>query len=90
MEANLKKVRPYDRNRILDAIEEQLRHRPDLETANRKLLPCLIPTFDSVPPVWELRVGLFRVFYDVDREAAKVYVRAVRKKPPHRTTEEIL
>jgi len=42
------------------------------------------------PPVWQLRVGEYRVFYDVDREEMAVYVRAVRLKPPHKTTEEIL
>jgi hypothetical protein len=30
------------------------------------------------------------VFYDVAVEARVVYVRAVRRKPPGRTTEEIL
>jgi len=43
-----------------------------------------------VVPIWELRVGEFRVFYDVDEEAQTVFVRAVRHKPPHKTTEEIL
>jgi len=38
----------------------------------------------------ERRVGDWRVFYDVDGEERRVYVRAVRRKPPHRTTEEIL
>ena len=64
--------------------------RPDQETKNRKPLPCLIPNFESVPPIWELRVGNYRVYYDVDLEAGKVYVRAVRKKPLHRTTKEVL
>ncbi len=43
-----------------------------------------------VPPIWELRVGEFRIFYDVAEEERKVYVRAVRRKPPHKTTEETL
>ena len=30
------------------------------------------------------------VFYDVDEEARIVYVRSVRDKPPHASTEEIL
>ncbi len=45
---------------------------------------------DAVPPIWELRVGDWRVFYDVEEKAGKVFVRAVRHKPPHKTTEEIL
>jgi hypothetical protein len=32
----------------------------------------------------------YRVFYDVDDAAGRVIVRAVRRKPPHKTTEEIL
>lgn len=59
-------------------------------TKNRKILVSLIPPFEVVPPVWELRVGDHRVFYDVAEEEEAVYVRAVRHKPPHRTTEEIL
>ena len=42
------------------------------------------------PTVWELRIGEFRVFYDVNEETALVTVRAIRQKPPHKTTEEIL
>ena len=41
-------------------------------------------------PVWELRVGEYRVFYDVDDTEHVVTVRAIRHKPPHATTEEIL
>lgn len=50
----------------------------------------MIPPFESDPPIWELRVGEFRVFYDVDEIERIVYIRAVRHKPPHKTTEEIL
>jgi hypothetical protein len=32
----------------------------------------------------------YRIFYDVSNEEAIVYVRAVRKKPPSRKTEDIL
>jgi len=54
------------------------------------MLVSLIPPFESVPPIWELRVGEYRVLYDVDEGERKVYVRAVRKKPPHKTSEEII
>ena len=90
VEQDLRAIRPYDRSGIPDAMEEALTHAPDTETRNRKRLSDLLPPFEFVPPVWELRVGEFRVFYDVDREAKRVYVRAVRHKPPHLTTEEIL
>src|SRR5438067_13926790 len=46
--------------------------------------------WDHEEPVWELRASGFRVFYDVNDARRRVVIRAVRKKPPHRTTEEIL
>jgi mRNA-degrading endonuclease RelE of RelBE toxin-antitoxin system len=61
-----------------------------VETRNKKVIPGLIPPWKHEPPVWELRVGEFRVFYDVNKESAHVIVRAVRRKPPHKTTEDIL
>ena len=76
--------------RILDKIEEQLTHEPTRETRNKKMLVGLAPPWEHVQPVWELRVGENRVFYDVDEDASVVIVRAVRYKPPHKTTEEIL
>jgi mRNA-degrading endonuclease RelE of RelBE toxin-antitoxin system len=45
---------------------------------------------EYVHPVWELRVGERRVFYDADETTGQVAIRAVRHKPPHKTTEEIL
>lgn len=44
----------------------------------------------AVPPIWELRVGEFRVFYDVDEPSNMVYVRAVKRKLAGQRTEEIL
>ncbi len=61
-----------------------------METRNKKKLVGLVPPWEHVEPVWELRVGEFRVFYDVDEVEARVVVRAVRRKPPHKATEEIL
>ena len=75
---------------ILDRIEEQLTHEPTKATRHRKLLVGLVPPWDHAPPVWELRIGEYRAFYDVDEAASAVIVRAVRRKPPHRTTAEIL
>ncbi len=40
--------------------------------------------------MWEMRMGEYRVFYDVDDAERRVVIRAVRRKPPHATTEEIL
>ncbi len=83
-------LRAFERARVLDQIEEQLAEQPTQETRNKKLLPGLKPPWDHELPVWELRVGEYRVFYDVNDTERQVTVRAIRRKPPHATTEEIL
>jgi mRNA-degrading endonuclease RelE of RelBE toxin-antitoxin system len=88
--AELKGIRAFDRRNIADAIDEQLLHQPAAPTRNRKVLPVPEASFTFEPPLWELRVGDFRVFYDVDENNQTVYVRAIREKPPHATSEEIL
>ena len=90
VEDDLRKIRVYYRNRILDSIEEQLTHEPETATRNRKLLENLTPPWQTVAPIWELRVGEYRVFYDVSAAESVVYVRAVRKKPPGTKTGDIL
>jgi mRNA-degrading endonuclease RelE of RelBE toxin-antitoxin system len=80
----------YYRNQILDEIEKQLAHEPDTRTRNRKLLKNLIPPWQTVAPIWELRVGEYRVFYDVTPTESVVYVRAVRRKQRGTKTEDIL
>jgi mRNA-degrading endonuclease RelE of RelBE toxin-antitoxin system len=89
-EKELRALRPFDQGPILRALERQLTTEPAVESRNRKQLVNLIPPFEATPPIWELRVGEFRVFYDVDDARKKVFVRAIRRKPPHKTTEEIL
>ena len=83
-------LRANERTRVLDRIEVQLKHEPLRQSRNRKILGGLIPPWEHVAPVWQLRVGQYRVFYDVNANELAVIVRAVRLKPPHRTTEEIL
>ena len=83
-------LRTYDCRILLEAIETQLTHAPHVETKNRKLLRNLVPPFEAIPPIWQLRVGAFRVFYDVNEEGRRVHVRAIRRKPAHLRTEEIL
>ncbi len=80
----------FDRKALLDRIEEQLTHEPTRVTRHKKILIGLIPPWEHEEPIWELRVGEHRVFYDVDEDAGRVAVRAIRRKPPHKTTEEIL
>ena len=83
-------LRAFERRNILDVIEEQLQFEPTRETRHKKILSGLIPPWDHVQPVWQLSIGEYRVFYDVNEEEDMVLVRAIRHKPPHKTTEEIL
>lgn len=56
---------------IRDAMIEQLSYEPTIPTRNRKEMRS------NPTAVWELRIGDFRVYYDVDEEEAIVDVRAV-------------
>ncbi len=70
-EQDLKSFRKHEQNEILDAIEVQLRYEPTVETRNRKRLR------PNQTAEWELRVGKFRVFYDVDEQGHVVSVEAI-------------
>lgn len=87
---HLKTVRAFDRQRVLDRIDRELSNAPTQPTRNKKILVGLKPLWEHDEPIWELRVGQYRVFYDTDEIAKHVVIRAVRKKKPHQTTEEIL
>jgi mRNA-degrading endonuclease RelE of RelBE toxin-antitoxin system len=86
----LSNIRAFERRPILEAIRQQLTYEPTVTTRNRKLLESLIPSFESVPPIWELRIGAYRIFYDVDEAEKIVYIRAIRRKTPEQTTEDIV
>jgi mRNA-degrading endonuclease RelE of RelBE toxin-antitoxin system len=58
----LSNIRAFERRPILEAIRQQLTYEPTVTTRNRKLLESLIPSFESVPPIWELRIGAYRIF----------------------------
>ena len=88
--SNLRAVKAFDRVRIIEEIEQQLTYQPDVETRNRKCLKNIIPDFEHVPPVWELRVGNYRVYYDVSKAENIVVVRTVRLKKQGQTTEDVL
>ena len=58
--------------------EEQLTHQSNIETRNRKKLrPNRIAE-------WELQIGKYRVFYDVDIEANAVEVKMIGYKEGNR------
>ncbi len=87
---DLQRLPAFHRSNVIRAIEAQLKDTPAGRPRNRKPLASLIPPWTAELPVWELRVGAYRVFYDVSEEDRIVYTRAVRRKPAGTTTEEIL
>ena len=71
-EGHLRALAARDRVIVLDAVDEQLIHQPTAETRNRK------PMRPNPLAPWELRIGKFRVYYDVsETPEAVVHVRAV-------------
>jgi mRNA-degrading endonuclease RelE of RelBE toxin-antitoxin system len=70
-ERDLKWFRKNEQNVILDAIEAQLRYEPTIETRNLKRLR------PNQMAEWELRVGKFRIFYDVDNQMRIVSLEAI-------------
>ena len=87
--AEIAGLRATERRRLLDAVEKQLAHEPAEASGKRKMLSGLVPPWEQVRPVWQLRVGDLRVFYDVDESGRVVIIRAVRRKE-RKKTEEIL
>ncbi len=85
--ADLDTLRPFDRAAIFDAIEASLRFEPTTRARNRRPVePVGQPAELGI--TWELVVGAFRVFYDVEPYAAVIVIRIVRK--GRRTTDDIL
>ncbi len=70
-EQDLKWFRKNEQSEILDAIDEQLRYEPTVETRNRKRLR------PNQTAEWELRVGNFRVFYDVETVVRIISIEAI-------------
>jgi|SRR3989304_10002277 len=68
---DIRLLRKRERKQAIEGIETQLKYQPAQETRNRKRLR------PNEVAEWELRVGKFRVFYDVDMENKFVKVEAV-------------
>lgn len=87
--AELNELRAFDQRRITEAIRSNLAHDPFTATRNRKPVPGVAPGFEYNPPLWELRVAEFPVFFDGNEDTRVINVRAVRRKAAGKTTEEI-
>jgi len=68
---DLQSFRKHDQQQIIAAIESQLPHQAMHASRNRKRLR------PNQLAEWELRIGAFRVFYDVDSENALVKIEAI-------------
>jgi mRNA-degrading endonuclease RelE of RelBE toxin-antitoxin system len=86
----LEQLRIFDQRKIADAIRNHLSHEPLVPSRNRKELIGVNAEFEHDPPLWELRIGEYRVFYDVDEQNRIVRVRAIRHKPPQAATEDVI
>ena len=64
----------HERKTILRSVKEKLSYEPLKETKNRKKLRN-----NPVAP-WELRIGSYRVFYEVDNNSVKVIIISVGNK----------
>jgi mRNA-degrading endonuclease RelE of RelBE toxin-antitoxin system len=65
---DLRPLGAFDRRTIVDRIDEQLKHNPATVTRAKKTIMGLRPPWQFEEPIWQLRVGEFRVFYDVNQE----------------------
>jgi addiction module RelE/StbE family toxin len=68
---DLKALRKFEQKQVAKAIELQLSHEPAVKTLNRKKLR------PNDVAEWELRIGKFRIFYDVYDEQLIVSIEAV-------------
>ena len=68
---DLQWFKKYERVLILDAMDRQLLYEPAVEARNRKSL------HENMLSRWELRVGKYRVFYNVNEANGVVYITAV-------------
>lgn len=59
-EEHLRGLTARQQRTILDTVDVQLAHQPDMETRNRKKMRP-----NPLAP-WELRIGTFRVYYDIE------------------------
>lgn len=87
-------LRTYDERRLRDAMAENLQHEPLVRTRNRKpleitpeLAAFVASLFADGPPLWELRVGEWRIAYLV-RGRVVIVLRVAKK--GRKTTGEVL
>lgn len=76
-ETDLKWYSRREQNIILDGIKTNLRYEPTKVTLNRK--PCRLDPGRFAD--WELRIGAYRVYYNVDESVQVVAIERIGDKP---------
>jgi mRNA-degrading endonuclease RelE of RelBE toxin-antitoxin system len=71
---DLKWFRKAEQKIILSGIYENLSYEPSLATRNRK------PLRPNSTAIWELRIGEFRVLYNVDKDIQIVSIERIGEK----------
>jgi mRNA-degrading endonuclease RelE of RelBE toxin-antitoxin system len=71
---DLKFLKKLEQRYVVSMIEQHLSSEPATPTRRRK------PLRPNVLATWELRLGAFRVFYEVDPQGMIVWVTAIGKK----------
>ena len=69
--ADLESFKKFEQTIIVDGVESQLQYEPTVETRNKKKLRS------NAVAAWELRIGRFRIFYNVHEEEKKVSIEAI-------------
>jgi mRNA-degrading endonuclease RelE of RelBE toxin-antitoxin system len=68
---DLKSFRKFEQQTIISGIETQLKYEPTVETRNRfRMRPNDVAE-------WELRIGKYRVFYNVENDVQIVSIEVV-------------
>jgi mRNA-degrading endonuclease RelE of RelBE toxin-antitoxin system len=71
---DLQWFRKHEQNLIVDGIDQQLRYEPTVETRNRKRMQV------NEHAEWELRIGDFRVLYNVESQVRIVETQRIGEK----------
>lgn len=77
---DLRHLKKFEQQQIVAGIEAQLQYEPAVETRNRKRLR------PNDVAEWELRLGRFRVFYDVNTVVQVVCIEAIGYKEGWQST----
>jgi mRNA-degrading endonuclease RelE of RelBE toxin-antitoxin system len=75
--AELAELGSFERKIVVDSVERQLRHQPDVETRNRK--PLREPLDELPDASWELRVREYRVLYWITDRRRVTVLRVILK-----------